>query len=130
MGSNRLERGQIVTVSFEYKDYFGVIEYLKMSDGTILNVHDNVITGNGDKNTKVEVFVNLLYAFETKLTWWSTTVVPQVKLEGNQVFPINPHNVYIVTDEQIDDLFNKWNAKIEFMRSLKEIKPQLKEINK
>lgn len=128
MGSNKIERGQIVSVTHEYENFYGVVEYLKMKDGTILNVHDDVITGYGERNTRVDIFVRLLYPMDKYTPWWSDVKAPD-EFDGKTVIPINPHSLYIITDEEIDVIENRWNDKMTFLKNLKTFKPQINEIN-
>ncbi len=121
----KIHRGQIVSVGFPQK-CLGIIEYLKMNDGSILNSYDNVVTGNGDKNTKIFAIIRQLYIFE-RYQSWNDNDIPK-EYEGEDLIKVDPHNFSVLTKEDVSEFEEKWIKKISFLQTLLKTKPKIQEI--
>ncbi len=124
MGSTSIQRGQLVTTN----NHFGVVEYLKLLDGTILNSHENIITGYGEENTKINIFVRLLYKISDYNYWWDKHTPLEEDFIEDTVIEVDPHHVHKISNTDIDKMEREWNKKITFLRELKKHKPKIKEL--
>jgi hypothetical protein len=81
---------------------YGLIEYIIDNNGKIYNSYD-IITGHGDKNSKVLVAVKL-FSNDYKIS--------------NFIFEFNPHNIY---KPEIDILIKKHEMYINNLKKLKNV---------
>lgn len=116
MGSINLKVGDFVCCDYSYNTGVGYGKVLKITDIKTKNEfqsYENIITGWGDKNTKLAIMVQIVgYDFDSDHTL--STIV-----EINEERLMDPHSIYRILNEQdISNLKNSWEStmrtKLEF----------------
>ena len=95
--------------------YGKVIKLYDITKGLEVEHYENIITGRGDKNSKLEITVKII---GYDLTYNETNLSDFVELDGGtRIF--DPHQVYrVITEESISEIKDNWEimmtAKLDF----------------
>lgn len=85
--------------------YGKVIKIFDITNNLEVDSYENIITGRGDKNSKLEITVKVI---GYDLTYNETNLSDFVELDGGtRIF--DPHQVYrVVTEKDISEIKNNW----------------------